>query len=114
MSLTAYLGLLAGMALVTYLPRWLPLRFLANRRLPAWVEEWLELIPVALLAALLAPALVLHGQPRLFDLARPEPWVALPTLAFALRTRSLGGTVLVGMALFWLASHLPALFPTVL
>jgi len=27
--------------------------------------------------------------------------VALPTFVFALKTKSLGGTVVVGMALFW-------------
>ncbi|WP_422573630.1 hypothetical protein [Methanothrix sp.] len=30
--------------------------------------------------------------------------VAIPTFLFALKTRSLGGTVIVGMALFWLAT----------
>jgi len=32
--------------------------------------------------------------------------VAIPTFLFALKTRSLGGTVLVGMMLFWLTSSL--------
>jgi len=106
MSLEAYLLLLLAMGLVTYLPRWLPLQLLANRRLPAWLEEWLGLIPVALLSALLAPALFTAGRPRSLELGRPEFWVAVPTLLFAVRTRSLGGTVMVGMGLFWLAQHL--------
>ena len=37
---------------------------------------------------------------------RPELWVALPTFIFAWWTRSLGGTVVVGMLLFWLAGKL--------
>jgi branched-subunit amino acid transport protein len=106
MSFADYLWLVAGMGLVTYLPRWLPLCLLANRQLPAWLEEWLDLLPVALLGALLAPILVTTGTPRSLDLGRPELWVAVPTLLFALRTRSLGGTVVVGMALFWLATSL--------
>lgn len=101
MNGSAYLWLLVGMGLVTYLPRWLPLQILARRRLPAWLEEWLGLIPVAILSALLAPALLLGGAPRSLDWGRPELWVALPTLLFAWKTRSLAGTVLLGMGLFW-------------
>ena len=101
-----YLLLLTGMGLVTYLPRWLPLHYLSRRALPEWFIQWLELIPAAILSALLLPALVLEGSPRHLDVLRPELWVALPTLVFAWRTRSLGGTVVVGMLLFWLAEKL--------
>ncbi|MDI9569948.1 MAG: AzlD domain-containing protein [Pseudomonadota bacterium] len=98
----------AGMGVVTYLPRWLPLRLLAEKRLPAWVESWLDLIPASILSALLLPSLVTGGHPRGLDLTRPELIVAIPTLLFALKTKSLGGTVLFGMALFWLAGRLAA------
>jgi len=98
-----YMLLLAGMGLVTYLPRWLPLHFLTRKSLPEWFIQWLELIPAAILSALLLPALVLGGEPRHLDLMRPELWVALPTFVFAWWTRSLGTTVVVGMLLFWLA-----------
>ncbi len=101
-----YLLLLLGMGLVTYLPRWAPLHYLSRRSLPEWFIQWLELIPASILSALLLPALILEGIPRHIDLARPELWVALPTFFFAWRTRSLGGTVVVGMLLFWLAGKL--------
>jgi len=101
-----YLLLLLGMALVTYLPRWLPLAFLSKRTLPPVVAEWLDLIPAAILSALLAPILLTSGADRHLTFLRPELWVALPTFLFALKTRSLGGTVVVGMALFWLAGKL--------
>ena len=97
-----YLLLVAGMGLVTYLPRWAPLFFLSRRRLPEWFVEWLDLIPAAILSALLAPALLTSGEPRQF-LLKTELWVALPTFLFALKSKSLGGTVVVGMLLFWLA-----------
>lgn len=100
-----YLLLLAGMGLVTYLPRWAPLLFLPERRLPDWLVEWLDLIPAAILSALVFPALVVSGEPRQFDLFRPEVAVAIPTLLFAYRTRSLAGTVVVGMGLFWMLNE---------
>jgi branched-subunit amino acid transport protein len=98
-----YLLLIVGMALVTYIPRWLPLFVLSQRRMPRWLTDWLDLIPVAILSALIAPALFAVSEPRKLELFRPELLVAIPTFVFALKTRSLGGTVLVGMALFWLA-----------
>jgi len=104
-SATAYLLLLGGMGLATYLPRALPLLALSGRKLPTWLVEWLELVPVALLAALVVPALLASPEPRSLDLARPELWVALPTLAFAWKTRSLGGTVVLGMLLYWLVGN---------
>ncbi len=102
MSGTDYLLLVAAMGAVTYLPRALPLLALARRRLPQGVVDWLGLIPVALLAALVAPILFADGASRTLTLGRPELLAALPTFLFAWKTRSLGGTVLVGMACFWL------------
>ncbi len=101
--MTDYLILLFGMGLVTYLPRWFPLDILSRRSMPDWFIQWLELIPAAILSALLFPALILDGNAAHLNLFRPEFWVALPTFAFAWWTRSLGGTVIVGMLLFWLA-----------
>lgn len=103
---TSFLTLVVGMGLVTYIPRWLPLAFLARRRLPTWFVEWLDLIPAAILSALLIPALVTGGSPRCLDLSRSELWVALPTFVLALKTKSLGATVLAGMLLFWIVGML--------
>lgn len=100
---TGYLWVVLGMGLVTYLPRWFPLFFLARRNLPRWLIEWLDLIPAAILSALLVPELVTNGMPRHMSFWQPELWVALPTFIFALKTKSLGGTVVTGMVLFWLA-----------
>jgi branched-subunit amino acid transport protein len=101
-----FLVLIIGMGAVTYLPRWFPLFFLSTRRLPQWLEVWLDFIPAAVLSALILPALVASGEPRHFDLFHRELIAAIPTFLFALKTRSMGGTVLVGMALFWLAGKI--------
>ncbi|MFO7495899.1 MAG: AzlD domain-containing protein [Desulfobacterales bacterium] len=103
---TSFLTLVFGMGLVTFIPRWLPLAFLTGRRLPTWFVEWLDLIPAAILSALLAPALVTGGTPRYLDLFRSELWVAVPTMLVALKTKSLGATVLAGMLLFWIVAML--------
>ena len=98
-----YLAVVFGMGLVTFLPRWLPLVYLTKRNLPSWLVEWLDLIPAAILSALLLPELITGGTPRTLDFMSPELAVALPTLLFGLFTKSLGGTVVVGMLLYWLA-----------
>ena len=59
------------------------------------------MIPVAILSALLAPSLFTEAMPRSFVFGKLELLVAIPTLLFSLKTRSLGGTVLVGMLLYW-------------
>ncbi len=106
MSFLDYLFLFGGMGLVTYIPRWMPLFFLARRKLPQWFTDWLSLIPVAILCALLAPILFTDQSERALELGKPEFLVAIPTLLFAVKTKSLGGTVLVGMGLFWSAKFI--------
>lgn len=101
-----YLYVVLGMGIVTYVPRWLPLVFLSRRELPQWFEQWLDLIPAAILSALILPILITTGEPRHLDLMRPEFIVAVPTFIFALKTRSLAGTVIFGMFLFWLAEKI--------
>ena len=102
MTFSDYLFLFGGMGLVTYLPRAIPLLYLAHRKMPQWLIDWLSLIPVAILSALLAPSLFADTTARTIAFGKLEFLVALPTLLFALKTRSLGGTVLVGMLLYWL------------
>ncbi len=103
MNASDYLLLFAGMGLVTYLPRWLPLFYLARRELPKWLIDWLSLIPVAILCSLLAPILFTDQVSRSLELGKPEFLVAVPTLLFAVKTKSLGGTVLTGMGLYWIS-----------
>jgi branched-subunit amino acid transport protein len=101
-----YLAVILGMGLVTFLPRWLPLIYLTKRSLPSWLVEWLDFIPAAILSAILLPALVIDDASRSVDPGRPEFLVAIPTFLFAIVTKSLGGTVIVGMVLFGLAEKL--------
>ena len=98
-----YLMVILGMGLVTFLPRWLPLVYLTRRSLPSWLVEWLDFIPAAILSAILLPALVTDSASRSLDPGRPEFIVAIPTFVFAILTKSLGGTVIVGMVLFGLS-----------
>lgn len=101
METNSFILLVLGMGLVSFIPRWVPLFFLSKRQLPGLLIEWLELIPVAILSALLVPALVTSGSPRVFAPLSMEMLVAIPTFVFAWFTKSLGGTLVVGMLLYW-------------
>ena len=103
---SGYIIVIIGMSLVTYLPRWIPFIVLARRNLPKWLLEWLDLIPAAILGALLLPLLMTTGEPRHIELFQPQLLVAVPTLLFAIKTKSLSGTVILGMFLFWVADKI--------
>lgn len=55
-----YLFIIMGAFLVTYLPRMLPLVMLSKINLPKPLLEFLNYIPVCILAAILLPELILH------------------------------------------------------
>ncbi|MDD4635890.1 MAG: AzlD domain-containing protein [Dehalococcoidales bacterium] len=101
-----YLLMLAGMCIVTYVPRWIPLVVLSGRRLPEWLIEWLDLIPVAILAALLFPLLVIPEEGGTINFFQPELLTAVPTAIIAFRLKSLSITVIAGMLIFWLVGLL--------
>jgi branched-subunit amino acid transport protein len=85
-----------GMALVTYIPRLLPVYFLSSRSLPPLAVAWLRYVPVAVLAAMLFPSLLVQENQVVLGPGNRFLWAALPTLLVAVRTRSLFGSVIVG------------------
>ncbi len=89
---------MVGMLVVTYLPRLLPLWLFASRSLPRVVVVWLRYVPVAVLAAMLLPSLVLDGGQLTLGPSNLFLLAAIPTFVVAWKTRSLFGSVLVGMA----------------
>jgi branched-subunit amino acid transport protein len=92
------LAIILGTALVTMVPRILPLALLSRINIPDRAVRWLGHVPVAVLAALLAQSVLLTGGQ--FDLSADNLSLIaiIPTLLVALRTRSLVGTVLTGVA----------------
>lgn len=92
-----------GMALVTYLPRALPALALSSRTLHPAVRRFLSFVPVAVLAALLLPSLVVTESRLDFSTGNVFLWVSLLILPYCIKTRSFFGTVAVGMGLVALA-----------
>jgi branched-subunit amino acid transport protein len=89
-----FLALVLACALVTAVPRVLPLVALSRLQLSRWLADWLRYVPIAVLAALLAielPAAGAAGVPAI-----------MAAFAVAAATRSFLGTVIAGVALYWL------------
>ncbi len=94
---------LIGMALVTYLPRLLPAWFLRNKKLPPFLVAWLRYVPIAVLSALLLPALLIQDNGLNLSPFNLYLWAAIPAVWIAWRTKSMFGTVITGMLLVALA-----------
>ena len=94
---------LLGMMAVTALPRILPLWLLASRRPPEVIEAWLRYVPVAVLAAMLLPSLLMVEGHLALRIDNLYLWAALPTLWVAIKTKSLFGSVVLGMAIVAMA-----------
>lgn len=89
--------IIMGSALVTFIPRVLPLVVLSRMELPNGLIRWLQHIPVAVMAALIAQELFISEGHFALVVNRLEWLAALPTFAVAIITRSLLGTVIVGL-----------------
>ena len=94
---------IVGMALVTYLPRLLPMLLLTRHRrsgstMSPLVTSWLRHVPPAVLAAMLLPLLLAPDRHAEFTPGNLYLWAAVPTLLAAWKTRSLIGSVIVGVA----------------
>jgi branched-subunit amino acid transport protein len=91
------LAIILGTALVTVVPRILPLALLSRINIPDRAVRWLGHVPVAVLAALLAQSVLLVDGQIDISIGNLALIAIIPALLVALRTRSLVGTVLTGV-----------------
>lgn len=86
-----------GMAVVTFIPRLLPVLLLSSRTLPPVIIRWLSYIPVAVLSAMLFPSIMVVNDQLAIRNDNIFLWAAIPTLAVAVKTKSLFISVVAGM-----------------
>lgn len=91
--------IILGCALVTALPRIVPMVVLSRLAIPKWLTDWLSFIPITIMVAIVAQEVLLPS-------GTPDPGrstvllgVSLVTLVVAVATRSLFITVLAGASL---------------
>jgi branched-subunit amino acid transport protein len=91
------LATIIGMAVVTYLPRLVPLLALSGKQLPPAAISWLRHVPPAVLAAMLLPMILIRDGRISLGLDNLFFWAAIPTLIAAIVSKRLYIPVIVGM-----------------
>lgn len=95
-------SLIACMAAVTYLPRYLPMGLAGRTRLPASLERALDFVPIAVLTAIVAQASLVRDGAIDPGPGNFHALAALAAFLVALGTRRLFLTILAGLACFLL------------
>ncbi len=88
---------IAGCALVTAIPRIFPLMYLSVESLPKTALQWLSFVPVAVMAALLFPDVLVKDQALYLSLNNTYLLAAIPSLILAWYTKSFFGTIACAM-----------------
>ena len=106
MEASAITRLIAALAVSNFVTRYVPLAWLSRVALPGWAEDFLKLVPGAVLAASLAQALLIQDERLALSLGNPHLLAALPASVVAWRTRSMIWTMLTGIVAFALLGRL--------
>ncbi|MHB1652286.1 MAG: AzlD domain-containing protein [Desulfitobacteriaceae bacterium] len=88
------------MTLVTYGSRALPLLLFKGKVIQGFAREFIEAVPVALLAALVIPELLMPGG-SITLVHNPFLWAGVLTFVFAKFVPNLFLGVLFGMVVYW-------------
>jgi branched chain amino acid efflux pump len=92
--------LIALMALVTYLPRYLPMGLAGRVQLPALLTRGLDFVPIAVLTAIIAQASLVRDGQIDFSLHNYHALAALAAFVAAVATRQLFITIGAGLVCF--------------
>ena len=88
------------MAVVTFVPRFLPMVLLSRWTFPEKVKQGLEYIPVAVLSAIVFPILF-YDRGGTLGIQTPFLFAAIPVFIFAWKVKSIWGSVVLGMLIYW-------------
>lgn len=95
-----YLGIIILMTLVTYGSRVLPFLLFKGKNVQGFARDFIELVPIALLAALVIPELVTQGETIVF-IDNPFLWTGIMMFIFSRFVPNLFLGIIFGMAVFW-------------
>lgn len=116
-NLTYHLIVIVLSALAAFIPRYFPMRFFTNRKIPEWFNEWMKYVPVSLFTALVVKGIFVDSKYHLvldkihlfgntiivYGLAS-YLIAAVCVGLVAYFTRSMLSSVIVGLGVVWLLS----------
>ncbi|ODA40397.1 AzlD domain-containing protein [Desulfosporosinus sp. BG] len=88
------------MTIVTYGARVLPFLLFKGKNVHGFIRDFIELVPIALLAALVIPELV-TPEGSIVVIHNPYLWAGLLTFLFARFVPNLFMGIVFGMSVFW-------------
>lgn len=105
-------------ALAAFIPRYFPMHFFTNRKIPEWFDEWMKYVPVALFTALVVKGIFVDSKYQL--ITEHVSWLgnvmvyghitylisAVFVMLVAYFTRSMAFSVIVGLLVVWLLSFI--------
>ena len=94
------LAIIFGMALVTFLPRFLPMAFLTRWVIPERVKMGLGYIPMAILSAIVFPILFFNEGGKV-DIQPHYLLSAISVFIFSWNVKHLWASVILGMLIYW-------------
>ena len=89
------------MTAVTYGSRVLPMLILKGKEVKGYAKEFIEAVPIALLAALVVPELLMPGGKLTLE-RNPYLWAGALTFIFAKKVPNLFLGITFGMLTYWL------------
>jgi branched-subunit amino acid transport protein len=95
------LDIIFGMAIVTFVPRFLPMALLTKWTLPGKIKRGLDTMPIAILSAIVFPLLFFNGNSGSLVIQPRILLSAIPAIVFSWKIRSVWGAVLLGMVVYW-------------
>ena len=91
----------------TFGTRFIMLSRVVGRKLPAWLAEALNFVPIAVLTAIIVPAVLIDpASQNLSILGNPRLLAALIAIAVALITRQVITTIGAGLTTLWILEWL--------
>ncbi|MEK9557192.1 MAG: AzlD domain-containing protein, partial [Alphaproteobacteria bacterium] len=78
---------------------------LAPKQLPAWLEEIMGFVPVAVLTAIIMPAVIISPEGGVMLAGNPKLPAALIAVTAALVTRSVLATIASGLGSMWVLEY---------
>jgi len=93
-------AIIFGMAVVTFVPRFLPMAFLTRWVIPERVKIGLGYIPTAILSAIVFPILFFNGGGKV--VIQPHDLLsAISVFIFSWTVKRLWASVILGMLVYW-------------
>ncbi|MGP6146066.1 AzlD domain-containing protein [Jeotgalibaca sp. A122] len=90
--------IILGSAIVTYLPRFIPILAFKDAQLPTWFQKWMGYLPISIFAALIATDVFFwEDSLNLNFLANVKLIPSLITIFVAYKTKSMIYSILAGV-----------------